>query len=145
MFSYTCIIQLLHSSECVETVGEIGGRYHGPRGGYWTDQTETQPLSKFWHSDIVPRKTIESFLTKEVGVVFTFSPLLITSLNSLNTNKSCFHNYKASFSLKKSRICHLLHFLHRNSRNLFDLILYVPLTIFQLNRERSSWVEPVLS
>ena len=28
---------------------------------------------------------------------------------------------------------------------LFDLILYVPSTIFQLNRDRSSWVKPVLS
>ena len=28
---------------------------------------------------------------------------------------------------------------------LFDLILYVPSIIFQLNRDRSSWVEPVLS
>ena len=28
---------------------------------------------------------------------------------------------------------------------LFDLSLYVPSTIFQLNRDRSSWVEPVLS
>ena len=28
---------------------------------------------------------------------------------------------------------------------LFDLILYVPSTIFQFNREGSSWVEPVLS
>ena len=28
---------------------------------------------------------------------------------------------------------------------LFDLILYVPSTIFQLNRDRSSWVEPALS
>ena len=28
---------------------------------------------------------------------------------------------------------------------LFDLILYVPSTIFQLNGDRSSWVEPVLS
>ena len=28
---------------------------------------------------------------------------------------------------------------------LFDLILYVSSTIFQLNRDRSSWVEPVLS
>ena len=28
---------------------------------------------------------------------------------------------------------------------LFDLILYVPSTIFQLNRAGSSWVEPVLS
>ena len=28
---------------------------------------------------------------------------------------------------------------------LFDLILYVPSTIFQLNRDGSSWFEPVLS
>ena len=28
---------------------------------------------------------------------------------------------------------------------LFDLSLYVPSTIFQLNRDGSSWVEPVLS
>ena len=28
---------------------------------------------------------------------------------------------------------------------LFDLILYVPSTIFQLNRDGSSWAEPVLS
>ena len=28
---------------------------------------------------------------------------------------------------------------------LFDLILYVPSTIFQLNRDGSSWVEPVTS
>ena len=29
--------------------------------------------------------------------------------------------------------------------DLFDLILYVTSTIFQLNRDGSSWVEPVLS
>ena len=28
---------------------------------------------------------------------------------------------------------------------LFDLILYIPSTIFQLCRDASSWVEPVLS
>ena len=28
---------------------------------------------------------------------------------------------------------------------LFDLILYIPSTIFQLYRDESSWVEPVLS
>ena len=28
---------------------------------------------------------------------------------------------------------------------LFDLILYVPSTIFQLNRDGSSWVEPAIS
>ena len=32
-----------------------------------------------------------------------------------------------------------------NNICLFDLILYVPSTIFQLNRDRSSCVEPVLS
>ena len=31
------------------------------------------------------------------------------------------------------------------SGNLFDLILNIPSTIFQLNRDGSSWVEPVLS
>ena len=28
---------------------------------------------------------------------------------------------------------------------LFDFILYVPLTIFKLYRDESSWVEPVIS
>ena len=37
--------------------------------------------------------------------------------------------------------------LYRSLRcaTLFDLIIYIPPTIFQLNRDRSSWVEPVLS
>ena len=29
--------------------------------------------------------------------------------------------------------------------DLFDLILYVPSTIFQLQRDGSSWIEPALS
>ena len=33
----------------------------------------------------------------------------------------------------------------QNMDVLFDLILYVPSTIFQLRRNGSSWVEPVLS
>ena len=33
----------------------------------------------------------------------------------------------------------------KNTFFLFDLILYVPSTTFQLNRGGSSWVEPVLS
>ena len=36
-------------------------------------------------------------------------------------------------------------FTKHDSVSLFDLILYVPSTIFQLNRDGSSWVEPVLS
>ena len=35
--------------------------------------------------------------------------------------------------------------IHKMLVCLFDLILYVPSTIFQLNRDGSSWVEPVLS
>ena len=35
--------------------------------------------------------------------------------------------------------------LHMSFVCLFDLILYVPSSIFQLNRDGSSWVEPVLS
>ena len=35
--------------------------------------------------------------------------------------------------------------LCRYDDNLFDLILYVQSTIFQLNRDESPWVEPVLS
>ena len=40
-----------------------------------------------------------------------------------------------------------LHSVHTeiHKRSLFDLILYIPSTIFQLNRDGSSWVEPVLS
>ena len=38
-----------------------------------------------------------------------------------------------------------LHYIYLLVFVLFDLILYVPSTIFQLNREESSWVEPVLS
>ena len=36
-------------------------------------------------------------------------------------------------------------FMRTNNLFLFDFILYVPSTIFQKNRDRSSRVEPVLS
>ena len=47
-------------------------------------------------------------------------------------------------------IMHLSLFIYHEKLNykfvcLFDLILYVPSTIFQLNRDGASWVEPVLS
>ena len=34
---------------------------------------------------------------------------------------------------------------YQTGKQLLDLILYVPSTVFQLNRDGSSWVEPVLS
>ena len=50
-------------------------------------------------------------------------------LNSDNVSKKIFGDFFCPFCF----VC------------LFDLILNVPSTIFQLNRDRSSWVEPVLS
>ena len=46
----------------------------------------------------------------------------------------------------EERSCHLqCHLRTQACFCLFDLILYVPSTIFQLCRDGSSWVEPVLS
>ena len=39
----------------------------------------------------------------------------------------------------------IAYWVHRFTIDLFDLIPYVPSTIFQLNRDGSSWVELVLS
>ena len=36
-------------------------------------------------------------------------------------------------------------YIYLHAFALFDFILYIPSTIFQLCRDRSSWVEPVLS
>ena len=59
-----------------------------------------------------------------------------TSL-SLNSPMNCKHrSWKFCHSLRTKSFCLFC---------LFDLILFVPSTIFQLNRDGSSWVEPVLS
>ena len=47
--------------------------------------------------------------------------------------EACMHVYDKSVCMCIIFVC------------LFDLILYVPSTIFQLYRDGSSWVEPVLS
>ena len=58
--------------------------------------------------------------------------------------------YKSKFWSKSSLLPYFV-FVGRKCSDvltfvfLLDLILYVPLTIFQLNRDGSSWVEPVLS
>ena len=46
---------------------------------------------------------------------------------------------------KQQRACFKINNYALKDDVLFDLILYVPSTIFQLNRDGSSWVEPVLS
>ena len=55
-------------------------------------------------------------------------------IKSHNINSLCVHHNPEPFKhIKTFFVC------------LFDLILYVPSTIFQLYRDGSSWVEPVLS
>ena len=55
----------------------------------------------------------------------------------------------AGFQNEKELIHDFIKLLNVSSHDkncvLFDLILYVPLTIFQLCQDRSYWVEPVLS
>ena len=55
--------------------------------------------------------------------------------------------YNAIFGVDNQRIdCILSESCYMYIKGiLFDLIIYVPWTIFQLNRDGSSWVEPVLS
>ena len=54
---------------------------------------------------------------------------------------------RITFVLAVLTLFMLLDYLHRGSYMicLFDLILYVPSTIFQLYKDESSWVEPVQS
>ena len=63
------------------------------------------------------------------------------------TSTIYFHNMSCDLS---NKILFKPFFFNLNIENtclfcLFDLILYVPSTIFQLCRDGSSWVEPVLS
>ena len=54
------------------------------------------------------------------------------------TNMTIFFLVHCNFIVKKLSVSDILFVL-------YDLILYVPSTIFQLNRDWSSWIEPVLS
>ena len=53
--------------------------------------------------------------------------------------------FKSNTSSGMTKRGRLLTYLCMHTLILIDLILYVPSTIFQLNRDRSSWVQPVLS
>ena len=61
-------------------------------------------------------------------------------------NPLFYYVYKGAFiGASKVIILEILHAFQLSVDYLFDLILYVPSTIFQLYRNDSSWVEPVLS
>ena len=53
--------------------------------------------------------------------------------------------FHAQLLIKNIMLKTFLPFKISNVVCLFDLILYVPSTIFQLNRDGSYWIEPVLS
>ena len=75
--------------------------------------------------------------------------------NSIHLNMVKFSSYHGNIFLSENvacllcllRLLCLLHIFKCTSESfiLFDLILYVLSTIFQLCRDRSSWIEPVLS
>ena len=60
----------------------------------------------------------------------------------------CYHSNGKSYINMSDLSLHLHYSSNKPIKRfvcLFDLILYVPSTIFQLCRDESSWVEPVLS
>ena len=74
------------------------------------------------------------------------------TLNRVASANAILKHYKSSFLITVKRHAMVLSFFKKLtlSQNMpyycfFDLILYVPSTIFQLNRGGYSWVEPVLS
>ena len=70
------------------------------------------------------------------------------SINQYNKNYNILNPTYFSISGKLFYILYLTTFWTNIGRTifcLFDLILYVPSTIFQIYRDGSSWVEPVLS
>ena len=65
----------------------------------------------------------------------------LTVCTSTNTTKQRLTFHKNCLSMH----IHFLKHGYGTHAFLFDLIFYIPSTIFQLNRDRSSWIEPVLS
>ena len=87
------------------------------------------------------------FSTKTCVVCTQNNRLIETILLSIKTkfnltDKKMLHNVRPIFfSSRGQNLCHLLHLIIC----LFDLILYVPVNIFQLCRDGSSCVKQVLS
>ena len=67
---------------------------------------------------------------------------IIMLMNRHHEIESAYFKFVASLFLQDFYSSNYRYF---NLFILFDLILHVPSTIFQLNRDGSSWVEPVLS
>ena len=73
-----------------------------------------------------------------LSAAFLCGALVVQLLNEINRSVKCYmlSSVKMLLTCSFAIVCLFC---------LFDLILYVPSTIFQLNRDGSSWVEPVLS
>ena len=77
-----------------------------------------------------------NYLSQYTRSQYSGKPVGLGSLGSASKNGSSYQSYKGADKIVdvQTDLCLL-----------FDLILYVPSTIFQLYRDGSSWVEPVLS
>ena len=93
-----------------------------------------------WFQHFRSTKTSNKFLNAW-GKIISAENMWVACMDRLHLSKLTSYDmilYHRNIKVHQSR--YLLLFVC-----LFDLILYVPSTIFQLYRDRSSWVEPVLS
>ena len=124
------------------------------------------PSSQVKHSIIEPLRSLHKYKNLTLTHLYNFPPLGQIKNNCVSGNRS--ENFRWSV-LELLRVCikkkifyfstkthvvgtqknRLYETVPLSTQNicfcLFDLILYVPSTIFQLNRDRSSWIEPGLS
>ena len=87
-----------------------------------------------------PRSPVKHYTTETLRSLPKFNENHSKGSGGMEQTRKCYRSYDSVSAL----------WLRINNfwpavDDLFDLILYVPSTIFELCRDRSSWVEPVLS
>ena len=89
--------------------------------------------------------TLTNNFTVKIFLTLTIQPrdIIIHHIVMLPFNQ-CISRFLQKLLLQNYR-CYSHEKSTKRKFDLFDLILYVPSTIFQLYRDGSSWVEPVLS
>ena len=168
LFSTSCLISVIwvtYSSRLFEWFSCVSGcRYHGYccfyllfnwlRHAYWPEHEifELSHMRKNLLYTPTPHADVSSGTRNlKVGWSLHRHPLFVyaSSEGSGKSAQICLsHGCLAMRNVPQSHVLVQLRFLkphYCNGKFLFDLILYVPRTIFQLNRDGSSWVDPVLS
>ena len=115
----------------------------GPQGSEAGEARIRAPRSRVKHSTTEPlRSLFQDTCSYSDTMEWCLLPPLVQALISKIKDVQDFMNFDNAYHDDSAQSD--LHFSWL-SFILFDLILYVPSTIFQINRDGSSWVEPVLS